>query len=129
MEQMTRTVTLIGKNELRYCERYSGLECDADHMLIATYLRDGSKELEQSAEYQYLNEVTVSTVQELIEAIQNRTKIILKEGVYNFSEVDCDSIDLERKPDPAWGGSVCKDRAMGQRRGGVLRLSGGGRGS
>ena len=99
MEQTTRTVTLIGKNELRYCERYSGLECDADHMLIATYLRDGSKELEQSAEYQYLNEVTVSTVQELIEAIQNRTKIILKEGVYNFSEIDCDSI---KNPNIDW---------------------------
>ena len=30
--------------------------------------------------------------QELLEAIQSRTKIILKEGTYNFSELDCDSI-------------------------------------
>ena len=31
-------------------------------------------------------------MQELVEAIQSRTKIILKEGTYNFSELDCDSI-------------------------------------
>ena len=60
--------------------------------MICTYRRKGSKEMEQKKEYQYVDEVTVSTVQELVEAIQSRTKIILEEGTYNFSELDCDSI-------------------------------------
>ena len=33
--------------------------------MICTYLRKDSKEMEQKKEYQYVNEVTVSTVQEL----------------------------------------------------------------
>ena len=55
--------------------------------------------MEQKKEYQYVDEVTVSTVQELVEAIQSRTKIILKEGTYNFSELDCDSI---KNPNIDW---------------------------
>ena len=31
-------------------------------------------------------------MQELVEAIQNRTKIILKEGTYNFSDLNCESV-------------------------------------
>ena len=38
-------------------------------------------------------------MQELAEAIQNRTKIILKEGTYNFSDLNCDSI---KNPDIDW---------------------------
>ena len=63
-----------------------------EHVMICTYLRKDLKEMERKKEYQYVDEVTVSTVQELVEAIQSRTKIILKEGTYNFSELDCDSI-------------------------------------
>lgn len=33
--------------------------------MICTYLRKDSKEMEQKKEYQYVDEVTVSTVQEL----------------------------------------------------------------
>lgn len=51
-------------------------------------MREGSKELEQRSEYQYLDVVTVSTVEELVEAIQDRTKVILKGGEYNFSSLD-----------------------------------------
>ena len=80
------------ENELRYCEQESWRETGLEHVMICTYLRKDSKEMEQKKEYQYVDEVTVSTVQELAEAIQNRTKIILKEGTYNFSELDCDSI-------------------------------------
>ena len=36
-----------------------------EHVMICTYLRKGSKEMEQKKEYQYVDEVTVSTVQEL----------------------------------------------------------------
>ena len=91
-KEMVRTLTLIGENELRYCEQELWREMGLEHVMICTYLREGSKEMEQKKEYQYVNEVTVSTVQELAEAIQNRTKIILKEGTYNFSDLNCDSI-------------------------------------
>jgi len=90
--ETVRTLILTGENELRYCEQFSGKELGVEHVMICTYLREGSKEMEQIKEYQYLNEVTVSTVQELAKAIQSRTKIILKEGTYNFSELNCDSI-------------------------------------
>ena len=80
------------ENELRYCEQESWRETGLEHVMICTYLRKDSKEMEQKEEYQYVDEVTVSTVQELVEAIQSRTKIILKGGTYNFSELDCDSI-------------------------------------
>lgn len=90
--ETVRTLTLIGENELRYCEQESWRETGLEHVMICTYLRKDSKEMEQKKEYQYVDEVTVSTVQELVEAIQSRTKIILKEGTYNFSELDCDSI-------------------------------------
>ena len=90
--ETVRTLTLIGENELRYCEQESWQEMGLEHVMICTYLRKDSKEMEQKEEYQYVDEVTVSTVQELVEAIQSRTKIILKEGTYNFSELDCDSI-------------------------------------
>lgn len=80
------------ENGLRYCEQELWREMGLEHVMICTYLRKDSKEMEQKKEYQYVDEVTVSTVQELVEAIQSRTKIILKEGTYNFSELDCDSI-------------------------------------
>ena len=98
-KETVRTLTLIGENELRYCEQELGLEMGLEHVMICTYLREGSKEMEQKKEYQYVNEVTVSTVQELAEAIQNRTKIILKEGTYNFSDLNCDSI---KNPNIDW---------------------------
>lgn len=98
-KETVRTLTLIGENELRYCEQELGLEMGLEHVMICTYLREGSKEMEQKKEYQYVNEVTVSTVQELAEAIQNRTKIILKEGTYNFSDLNCESI---KNPNIDW---------------------------
>ena len=97
--ETVRTLTLIGENELRYCEQESWQEMGLEHVMICTYLRKDSKEMEQKEEYQYVDEVTVSTVQELVEAIQSRTKIILKEGTYNFSELDCDSI---KNPNIDW---------------------------
>lgn len=36
-----------------------------EHVMICTYLRKDSKEIQQKKEYQYVDEVTVSTVQEL----------------------------------------------------------------
>ena len=98
-KEMVRTLTLIGENELRYCEQELWREMRLEHVMICTYLREDSEEMEQKKEYQYVNEVTVSTVQELAEAIQNRTKIILKEGTYNFSDLNCDSI---KNPDINW---------------------------
>lgn len=53
------------ENKLRYCEQESWRETGLEHVMICTYLRKDSKEMEQKKEYQYVDEVTVSTVQEL----------------------------------------------------------------
>ena len=63
--ETVRTLTLIGENELRYCEQESWRETGLEHVMLCTYLRKDSKEMEQKKEYQYVDEVTVSTVQEL----------------------------------------------------------------
>ena len=84
--EVRRTVTLLEDNILQYREQQYGMT--SDYTYNGIYMRAGSKELEQLSEYQYLDVVTVSTVEELVEAIQNRRKIILKGGEYNFSELD-----------------------------------------
>ena len=53
------------ESELRYCEQESWRETGLEHVMICTHLRKDSKEMEQKKEYQYVDEVTVSTVQEL----------------------------------------------------------------
>ena len=88
--EIRRTVTLLETNVLRYREQYYGMT--SDYTYNGIYLRQGSKEMEQSDEYQYLDVVTVSTVGELEEAIQDRRKIILKGGEYNFSELDVSEV-------------------------------------
>lgn len=87
-EDVIRKVTLLGENELCYSEWYEETEWDTGYMIIYTYLREESEELENVEDSQYLQEITVSTIDELADAIQSRTKIILKEGEYNFSELD-----------------------------------------
>lgn len=84
--EIRRTVTLLEDNVLQYREQYYGMT--SDYTYNGIYMREGSKELEQRSEYQYLDVVTVSTVEELVEAIQDRTKVILKGGEYNFSSLD-----------------------------------------
>lgn len=74
--EIRRTVTLLEDNVLQYREQYYGMT--SDYTYNGIYMREGSKELEQRSEYQYLDVVTVSTVEELVEAIQDRTKVILK---------------------------------------------------
>ena len=74
--EVRRTVTLLEDNILQYREQQYGMT--SDYTYNGIYMRAGSKELEQLSEYQYLDVVTVSTVEELVEAIQNRRKIILK---------------------------------------------------
>lgn len=76
--EIRRTVTLLEDNVLQYREQYYGMT--SDYTYNGIYMREGSKELEQRSEYQYLDVVTVSTVEELVEAIQDRTKVILKGG-------------------------------------------------
>ena len=88
--EIRRTVTLLEDNILRYREQTYGRT--SDYTYNGIYMRAGSKELEQLREYQYLDVVTVSTVEELAEAIQDRRKIVLKGGEYNFSELDASAI-------------------------------------
>ena len=77
-----RYVTLVGENELLYYEMYD----DESLNMIYTYLRADSDELAHKAERRYQKTVTVSTVDELVEAVSSNTRIILKAGVYDFTE-------------------------------------------
>lgn len=88
--EIRRTVTLLDTNVLQYREQNFGMT--SDYTYNGIYLRQGSKEMEQSDEYQYLDVVTVSTVEELVGAIQDRRKIILKAGEYNFSDLDVSEV-------------------------------------
>ena len=65
--EIRRTVTLLEDNVLQYREQYYGMT--SDYTYNGIYMREGSKELEQRSEYQYLDVVTVSTVEELVEEI------------------------------------------------------------
>lgn len=85
-DSINRTVTLLSEKELLYCETYT--EPDYEFSTYYTYFREGSEELADVSELRYRKTVTVETVEELTQAIESRTKIILKEGVYNFSELD-----------------------------------------
>lgn len=85
-ETITRTAALVGENELLYCEKYTDTE--DGYTVRCTYLREDSEELANADELRYSETVTVATVEELARAIKSRTKIILKEGVYNFSELN-----------------------------------------
>ena len=74
-------------------EENPDLEHDGYGELI--YLRKGSKEYEVRENYFYSKTVTVSDINELVTNLESNTKIILKEGTYNFSDfnVDGDSND------------------------------------
>ena len=57
-----------------------------------------SEPTQQSAAAQ--KTVTVSTIEELAEAIENDTCVILKEGVYNFSELDYSKVETTALEEP-----------------------------
>ena len=93
-ESLNRRVTLVGENELMYREVYA--DGGQENVISYIFLRNNSEELSRAEDYRYRETVTVATVEELAEAIHSGTKIILKEGVYNFSELDPDKL---RNPD------------------------------
>lgn len=89
-ESMSRLVTLVGENELLYREVYE--DEGQEETVSYIFLRENSEELSRAEDYRYRETVTVATVEELAEAIHSNTKIVLKEGVYNFSELNPDSL-------------------------------------
>ncbi len=54
---------------------------------VSTFLKEGTEKIKHASDYRYSRIVTVSTAEELAEAIGDRTKIILKPGVYDLSEI------------------------------------------
>lgn len=82
----TRKLKLVSENELWYVEEGTG---GGDYAEGAKYVyfRNGSSEQEHADDWRYMETVTVSDAQELLEEIGPNKKIILKEGIYNFSEV------------------------------------------
>ncbi|MCR4787651.1 MAG: hypothetical protein K5888_03600, partial [Lachnospiraceae bacterium] len=80
--------TLVDENKLvLYSESIYGEEDEEKwkYVDIRTYLRDGSEDLEHVDDLCYEKTVTVSDIGELLEAIDNNTKIILKPGDYDIS--------------------------------------------
>ena len=80
--------TLIDENTLEQCIK-STYDYDDEgtytYYSIYRYLRDGSEQLEHADDLRYENTVTVSNAEELLNAIADNTKIILKEGEYDLS--------------------------------------------
>ena len=79
--------TLTGENEL---ERYESTTYEYEdgaytYISIYTFLRKGSEELENADALRYNSTVTVSNAEELLDAIGNNTKVILKAGEYDLS--------------------------------------------
>jgi len=84
--------TLVGDNKLLLIEEDP--ESDFDGYPTLVYLRKGTKEYDDRENYFYHQVVTVSDINELVQNLYANTKIILKEGTYNFSNLDSDtSID------------------------------------
>lgn len=54
---------------------------------ISTFLRKDSPRLSNMEDLRYFDTVTVSNTKELLKNIKNNTKLILKEGTYNFSDI------------------------------------------
>ncbi len=100
--------TLIGENKLEIYKE-SGEEPDEEGYswrsadIVALY-REGSPELDNVTELYYEKTVTVSNKEELVKAVDNNTKIILKAGDYDFTH-DIGDFD---NPKVMWdNGSVC----------------------
>ncbi|MCR5651657.1 MAG: right-handed parallel beta-helix repeat-containing protein [Lachnospiraceae bacterium] len=64
---------------------------------IDVYLRKDAPEMENKEELRYFETVTVSSLEELINNMDNNKKVILKSGTYNFSKLDKRRIDDDHK--------------------------------
>lgn len=81
-------LTLVDDNKLILIEENPEDEYTDPTPLV--YLRKGSKEYDDRENYFYHNIITVSNIDELAESLKSNTKIILKEGTYNFSDLNED---------------------------------------
>ena len=92
-----RTLTLVGENVLEYRTVFTAEDDDYySYATTYTFTRKGSKEEKDKDAFRYLNTVTVSSAEELLEAVADRTKIVLVDGVYDFSDIDEDSIKNDK---------------------------------
>lgn len=89
-------------NKDKDLEEYSTGEFDkdGDWEFFITYLKEGSEKLSHKEDYRYLKTVTVSTAEELADALENRTKIILKPGAYDLTELVRESLKPNELGDP-----------------------------
>ena len=84
-ERINVKFTLIDDNKIILNEEH--LENEYGDAVNLVYLRKGSKEYEDRENYFYKKTVTVSDVWELDKNLNDNTKIILKGGVYNLSDI------------------------------------------
>ena len=78
----------FGLNEKQELMRYIAGEEEEDRWEYQNlFLKKGSENSKQIEDYRYKKVVTVSTAEELAAAIESRTKIILKPGAYDLTEL------------------------------------------
>lgn len=87
-EKLNVRFTLVDDNELILTEEYMQGEDEHTEPVKFVYLRKDSKEYADRENYFYFNTVTVSNINELVKNLNKNTRIILKEGTYNFSDIN-----------------------------------------
>ncbi len=81
---------LTGENILQFYREYQydlGEGDMATATEIETFVRKDSPEAKNPDQFRYSHEITVSTAEELLNAISSNTSITMKAGEYNLSEV------------------------------------------
>lgn len=88
-EEVGISITLTDGNELlEYSRReYEFEDGKETYTTVKGFLKEGSEEYANAAEYRYTRTVEVSTVEELVAAIDDNTHIILNEGVYDLADL------------------------------------------
>lgn len=100
-------LTLIDEDTLTLQIHTVDKEYEYESDSIVTYGRKGSKVLENREDFRYLNTVTVSTVSELLAAIDDNTKILLKSGDYNMTNADLREASAEFVSRDSYSGEIC----------------------
>lgn len=77
----------FGVNQDQEMTQYSSGVDEGKWTYESLYLKQGSEKLKHAEDYRYSKTVTVSTAEEFAAAIGNRTKIILKPGEYDLTEL------------------------------------------
>ncbi len=89
-EEPVLCFTLLDADKLVSYSAYTEEDVDEpwSYITVNTYLREGSEAYKNKDDLKYNQTVTVSNVDDLVDAIGNNTTIILEEGVYNINDLN-----------------------------------------